>query len=254
MKRPREVATKEEFHKIIQGLFPESIIVWKNVPQSEEPPDWYLKIDNDCYAVEATTIEDFIQLADNEFVSIFGITHTLTSFINGIEKTANEQGLLSGTYFISINPIPDFVYKKKIIKKKLLGYIRETKHLPSTRTHKIADLEGHKVIITKGPFNKDSVTGGVITSVRIDSEAQEKLLRAISHSLVVKSKKLSNVAEPKILLILDRYPFSDMLDWTSIVKQCQERENFCCICLIHPPDKSVILWANSPIWKAISIG
>jgi len=254
MKRPREVITKEEFHKVIQAIFPESSIVWKDVPQLEEPPDWFLTIDNERYAVEATTIDELIQLNKNELVSIFGITNSLTSFIKEIEQLAIDLGILSGTYFISIFPIPDFIQKKKLIKKVLLDYIRETKQLASASTHIIADIKGHKILITKGNFNKDCVIGGILTSVRLDGEVQKRLLQSVAHSLSMKSNKLHHIAEPKILLLFDRYPYSDMVDWTSVIHLCPEREYFCCICRIHPPDKTAILWANSPIWKAIGTG
>jgi len=253
MKRPREEISKEEFHRIIQELFPESSIVWKDVPQSEEPPDWYLTIEKERYAVEATTIVDLLQFPSDKNVSVLGIVNSLNSFIKRIDESAREQGILLGTYSIILHPIPNFHLHRKKITNDLLNYIRDTKDVLSAPEYTIDYGKGKKISIKKGNFNLDRVVGGTTMSKR-EGDIRIDLVRIVANTLAIKSDKLQGIPEPKILLLLDQYQYSFMVDWSSVIPLCPERMNFCCIFYVRPNDNSIILWANSPKWKALYTG
>jgi hypothetical protein len=226
--------------------------VWEDVPQNREPPDWFLTINKTRYAVEATTIEDFLIITPTSKLSAANVSATLFAFIKDIERAAIDQGILSGTYNITICPIPNFARNRQIFLDKFLCYIRQTQSLPYAEEYSLGYVRHEQVTIQKIHNKENRVMGGLLLGGRWEEEAQKDLLELVSKALVEKVYKLRSVSESKILLLLDDYHFSFMADWIKLISTCPERFHFCCISRIAPPDGSVIIWANSPEWKAIT--
>jgi hypothetical protein len=254
MKRTYEEITRIEFDKVAKSTFPNASLVWDEVPQHLEPPDWYLTLGNIRYAVEATTVVDFLSITPDSKLSAVNVSSTLFAFIKDVEKSAKDQEILSGAYIVTLCPIPNFSQNRKKLCDDLLDYIRQTKSLPSAPEFTLGYVRQQRVSIKKEHNNKDYVSAGLSMGVKWEGDAQEDLLQSISNALAEKVYKLRAVSQPIILLLLDEFHYSFMADWTSIISSCSDRVHFCCICRILPPDNSVILWANSPEWKAIATG
>ena len=56
MKSKSEELCKSCFDKYLREQLPDSNVVWEDVEQRYEPPDFYLTIDNAKYAVEVTIL------------------------------------------------------------------------------------------------------------------------------------------------------------------------------------------------------
>jgi hypothetical protein len=251
MKRKYEEITKIEFDRLVKSIFPNASLVWHDVPQHIEPPDWYLTLDKNLYAVEATSVVDFLSFTFENRLSVINISTTLFAFIKEIEKSAKEEGILSGAYIVSLCPIPNFSANRKAIASHLLNYIRQTKTLQSAPEHTLGYVRHQRLSIIKEHDNKDYVYAAISMGAKWEGEAQQALLQSVSKAISEKAHKLRNVSEPFILLLLDGFQYSFMTDWTSVIASCPDRFHFSCICRISPPDSSVIVWAKSAEWKAI---
>lgn len=127
MKQLHEETSKIEFDKYIRIIFPFSQPVWEEV--ENDPPDWFLTIDNTLYAVEATTIVELLGLKNNT-LSSFSVSASLHNFVKSIESLAVKKGILNGTYIIKLCPIPNFSQHQRQLCKFFLNYIRNTRELP----------------------------------------------------------------------------------------------------------------------------
>lgn len=248
MKRPYEEITKLEFDRLAKSIFPNASLVWDEVPQHLEPPDWYLNVNNMRYAVEATSVIDLLSITPDIKLSAINVSATLSEFIKDVEKSAKTQGILSGAYTVTLCPIPNFSENRKILADKFLNYISHTKSLQSAPEYTLGYVRQHCISIKKEHNDKDYVAAGISMGVKWEGEAQEDLSQLVSNALTAKVHKLRSVSEPIILLILDEYHYSFLADWTNVISSCPDRSHFYCICRIAPPDGNVILWAKDSAW------
>ena len=254
MKRSHEEITRVEFDKIVKSIFPNSAIVWEDVPQHLEPPDWYLTLDNARYAVEATTIVDFLSITPTSKLSAPSVSASLSAFIKEVEKLAKDQDILSGAYIVTLCPIPNFAENRDKLRDDLLGYVRQTKTLPAAEEYILGYVREQSISIKKIHDDKDYVSAGISMGVKWEGESQKDLLGYVSNTLAEKVYKLRAISEPIILLLLDDFHYSFVADWSSAISLCPDKSRFCCICRIAPPDHNTILWANSSEWKAVVTG
>jgi hypothetical protein len=248
MKRSYEEITKVEFDKLVKTIFPNASLVWEDVPQNLEPPDWYLTANNIRHAVEATSVVDLLSITPDSKLSAINVSATLSEFINDVEKSAKDQGILSGAYTITLCPIPNLSENRKILTDKFLNYISQTKSLQSAAEYTLGYVRQHRVSIKKEHNDKDYVAAGISMGVKWDGEAQEDLSQLVSNAVSAKVHKLRSVSEPIILLILDEYHYSSLADWINVISSCLDRFHFYCICRIAPPDGNAILWAQDLAW------
>jgi hypothetical protein len=212
MKRHHEDLTRVEFDKIAKAIFHNVALVWEDVLQYLEPPDWYLTIGDARYAVEATTIVDFLQITPTSKLPAANVSQTMHAFVDEVEKLAKDQQLLSGAYIVTLCPIPNFAENRNELRDKLLGYISETKPLSSADEYTLGYVREHRVSIKKIHDTKDYVSAGISLGVKWEGESQKDLLESVSKALADKAHKLRSVANPIILLLLDDSHYSFMAD------------------------------------------
>ncbi len=253
MKRRHEEICRAEFDKLAKSIFPDILLEWEEVPQHLEPPDWYLTVGQTRYAVEATSITEYVKTPEAELSSA-SISASLSAFVNEVEESARQQGILSGAYIVSLCPIPDFPRNRAKFRNDLLDYIRQTQSLSSAPEHVLGYVEHQRVSITKAHAGDDYVAEMISFGAKWGGEAQQELTRLISDTLTTKARKLCDLSVPIVLLLLDAYNYSHLADWIPAVSMCTIKAHFSCICRIAPSDRSTILWANSPEWPALSSG
>lgn len=62
MKRGDEAFCTSEFEKFLRESLGKTSIVWEEVAISAEPPDYYLQLENQRFAVEVTSIRETIKI------------------------------------------------------------------------------------------------------------------------------------------------------------------------------------------------
>ncbi len=249
MKRRHEEIAKSEFDALIRWLFPNVPIAWEDVPQVQEPPDWYLTIGSSRYAVEATSIVEYILICDEQVPSS-SIAISLHRFIDEVEAISIQQGILTGAYVVWFCPVPDFSARKAEIRRRLLDYIRDTQNAPAAPRTDVLEV-GDQVISIQKFHNEGRFVAECISftaRAKIESEVQRELSNALAAVLEDKATKLLRVCKPVILLILDAYYYADISQWFQAVSESLLRNAFHSICRIAPPDPAVILWSVDPKW------
>jgi hypothetical protein len=252
MKRPNEEATRAEFQRILSQNFPNAKISWEDVPQKREPPDWYVTLDDAQFAVEATTIYDFLTVTASTKMSAALVSAALQSFIKkDVEQQGRAAGILRGTYNVTLAPIPNLSEHRAELARRFLEYIEQTKNDEKADLYSLGYVQNSQITIQKIHCQKDSVMAGILMGVKWEGEAQEDLKDGLSKALADKNYKLRNVSAPKILLLEDNFIYSFMAEWASAISQCDDKTSFECILRIASPDKNQVLWAKSARWNLV---
>src|SRR5262245_40677912 len=77
--------------------------VWE---PGSQPPDWYLTLTAECYAVEVTQVMETVAVGGLK-LSERGLTGALNRAVADLEEEAKRAGILSGAYHIHVCPLPD---------------------------------------------------------------------------------------------------------------------------------------------------
>jgi len=218
MKREDEDYAKASFDGYLRNKYPGIAIKWEDVAQQHEPPDYFIYLDAEKIAVEVTTLVEAIELGGRSPITFQGVIKWMDEFVKEIEKTAIKQGYLHGAYVISFNrPIKNFGGVKSQIHLDILNYIHETmsfESAPEKTVYKAPKLQ--KCTVTKVHQNTNHVYRAGPTNGKWEIESNKQLTDLINKSIQGKELKLSKVYFPKILLLLDKYLFSEFDELTGI--------------------------------------
>jgi hypothetical protein len=82
---------------------------WEEVTQQNEPPDYYLSLDNTKFAVEDTSLTELVSVGTSSSLSHSIISMFFRQFVDKVESEAKAGGYLQGNYLVSFStPIDDF--------------------------------------------------------------------------------------------------------------------------------------------------
>lgn len=174
--------------------------------EEDDPPDYWITVDNICYAAEVTSI-----------VTEQGYHAKLKKLAHIIQKEAQNANSLSGTYVLSMRRIPTlprFSTKSGFaIINDVCMYIRKTQYKESSNKYTIwKDLCGTLHI------EKISNLGSSVEPVKIESEwvetAKYKLHELLQSAISEKIEKLlkkgiTATNHRTILLLYDAFGFAE---------------------------------------------
>ena len=228
VKRLDEEFCRSKFHTLLQERLrysPEQIR-WEEVRPWEEPPDYYLWVEGQKFAVEVTSIVEMLPLEPNP-VSSVGVSSALRTFVDKIEAQAKQQGILQGVYVISLQPLHHFQQVKDLLSRLLLQYIRETRSVDKAPSQVVFQQRHARWAIQKIAGGGDNNYVGEIISFdgKWEGEAFQELCVLIQRALSTKATKLRRLTLPIILLLLDRYHYVDPPEWQACVQRlfgCQQ--------------------------------
>lgn len=227
-------------------------IRWDTVPQQFEPPDYYLTIEGNRYAVEVTGITDKIDLNGETYESLC-VSNSLHRFVDEIEKEAKSKGILAGTYVIGLSPLSDFRVRREEIRLKLLEYIEITQNMRKAKSEKVVDNGFERINIEKLDISENTIEPVMSYTPKWKGESIEELRYALNHSLNIKSQKLSKIYDPIILIFLDSFIYLDVPDWENIIEQLEISSKFHTICLVSQRDHLSILMSKEKTWISTGI-
>jgi hypothetical protein len=216
MKRLDEEISKKSFSDWLACQNFSSTPVWSEVEQKNEPPDWYLTLENTRYAVETTSIVDSLQDFDPP-LSSFAVSAYLKAFIEEVEVEATKRNILAGSYIVYLPPIPNFQQHRQWLFNKIISFVESTKDSPCDEEIHLGMVKNSSIVITRFPSNKNKIYEAISYGVKIESTASENLSRLIEKALKQKSEKLKKLDSPIFLLLLDSYLYSEISDWRKIV-------------------------------------
>jgi len=213
--REEEEFCKDIFNKYLVNKLHLQPLNWR---EGENPPECYFTLNGKDYAVEITTIMMEVT-SEPKSLSQQSFQLALRRLSKNIERAAKEQNILSGWYCLSYDDTFDnFRQARKLIKKSVLDYLKNTREdneapwkiifregRPKCEIKKLSNIPNKIITLISSPKYFKSEKG-------IPSEACQLMQKC----LMDKMKKLGKINLPKILLLNDRYLFSE----PHIYKKC----------------------------------
>lgn len=252
MKSDSEEFCKDEFDKYLKNLCSNSLIVWEEVSQKDEPPDYYLFMNGSKHAVEVTMLMEKVNLGTKKPLPVRKVRDLLRNFVaDEVESIARDAHYLHGAYLVYYSkPIDNFTNVKKIIQNELLAYISETQGLNSAANKIVYKYGRQKCEITKIHDREDKVVvGGPIISKweeTILAEASQLLFKSIAE----KESKLRNISCPKILLLHDKYYFADFSVYKTCMLSIASLVSFHTLFIVEKKGKGLVLHSQDPRFRS----
>ena len=232
--RKDEEHCRTAFDTFLKQRYQDLDIVWADGGRNK-PPDYFLQLRSDQYAVEVTSIIERATFGDRNITHI-EIDKSIKSFIEGVKRDAITENILKGAYVVRYKPIIDFGKQKQAISIKIRDYIMRTQCVNSAPEEAIAGQGHYGWYIHKLHPNKNYLT--VTTAdAKWQGEAENELIVLINKAMEDKVKKLANIQLPKILLLHDRFIWIDAREWSKYLPELTHVDHFHTIFLIS--DKSV---------------
>ena len=121
MKSDTEELCRLRFDEFLQASLEFGSIAWVDVNQQDEPPDYFLHLDETTYAVEVTTLMGQVEVGKLKLPEI-EVVASLWRLVEKVETTAKENDCLNGAYVVSFSrPIDDFKRIQERIYDSLLA-------------------------------------------------------------------------------------------------------------------------------------
>jgi len=234
-----EELCKNSFEKNLKDKFGFKNINWE---LGDEPPDYFLYLNNRKYAVEVTTIMESIELYDKKF-PIATIYISLINLVKEIKDESIKRGYLNGNYGIAFNkPITNLISHRQTIKENAIDYIRTTKEEESARPQYIFREERENISILKLSDKINNVGNIGPPRAKWHPKAKEEGFSLLKERIYTKTYKLKDIEMPKILLLLNHHLFLDLKDYEDFELTEEIEHNFKIISIIQNEEMSLLLY------------
>jgi hypothetical protein len=253
MKRADEESCKTQFDAFLRKFFAPSEVIWKEVAQQDEPPDYYLLLGNTQFAVEVTTLVEKVLVGSASSLPHAVISKILQDFVDEVEATAQAEDCLHGDYLVSF-PIDDFAAIRGEIQKGLLDYIRGTDSWERAPLKIVFERitpqqRPQQCGIQKVGNKLDRVISGGPVWVKWEGDATIDLCGLLNESLTTKVDKLRDIAAPKILLLLDEYVFADPEMYGKCIPQISSLSSFHTVFVVQGNKRGFVLYSQHSDWS-----
>jgi len=239
MKRSDEEHCRVAFDRFLEGENPASHREWCEVPADQEPPDYYLTLGAERYAVEVTSVVEFVDVLPKPLSQIT-LNQSAERLVHKAEAIASRQGILSGAYAVYLGPIDNFAAHRESLLQAIVEYVRRTAALPSAPAATLHKGSGRHYDI-----RKVSATGSLIglmfsEGAKWQVEARDEL-HALLRAAVTRKARLLCGLRPACLLLLDRYLFADAGSWLHAASSIERNGLFSLIARVGPEGKLQVL-------------
>lgn len=251
-KREDEKICKRSFDAYLATKLDPKDVSWLD---GDKRPDYYLVIRGvEKYAVEATTVMEMVTVGSTEF-EWASIIHSLWDLVLEVEKKASNEGALSGFYSVFFSsPITNFAKVRASIKEGLLNYVRRTQADDSAPLEIIFDQPGKKGLRQECTIEKFKNSpskiylSGPMTGFKWEGEIQQEVRRLLQAVVTKKAHKLSQVEFPKILLLLNAYPFVDSACYKQCVPTLTSLADFHTVFIVEDENRGYVLYTSGSDW------
>jgi hypothetical protein len=200
--RHDEELCREAVSRLLQQRGIEDL--WK---EGTEPPDWFLEVAGQLFAVEVTSIHGSTNLGGREHTWV-QLSNELAPFSKDICREVEARVQIPGWFTVNFPAIPHIKNHRSAIVEALVDYFEDSDSAPHfCGWHTVLRLERREVAVyrisEKGSTldQRLLLTGAAIS--RLDDQLSEILPRIVSK----KALKMRNITSPSILVILDEYRF-----------------------------------------------
>ncbi len=246
MKPKDEEFCREAFDGFLRKHLAKEEPRWDGVKQCDEPPDYYLDIGTDRFAVEVTSIVDYITVNGSEKSSV-GIAAGLVEFCKERGQEALDEGVLHGCYELFLEPMNNLGARKQEIKKRVFDYMRRTAHVKKADPEVLAQ-DGHNIIqIEKWSDQPNCLEPSTSPGGVEWGSPKEEVRKLLVGVLRNKCEKLRKVSRPWILLLLDRYNLAEPADWLDAA-QTLSFDGFHTVACVWDDQSTLFLHSQKKCW------
>jgi hypothetical protein len=250
MKSESEEFCKESFDKYLRKTILTQQLLWEDVDEKAEPPDFYLTVERTRYAVDVTQLIEKVDIGVKNRLPVRVIRDVLARFVKeDIEAVAMSGGYLRGAYLVKFSkPMENFADVKSQIQADLLDYISETQtasKAPSRRIYKVGRQECE---IAKSHQRQDKVVMGGPIIGQHEGEILDKVKQLLDDRLTEKTHRLRNIRNSKILLLHDKYPFADRGTYQFCISKEGLLINFHTVFVVGENNEGEILYSKESTW------
>jgi hypothetical protein len=243
--RSDEERCKDAFNVFLEQRYQERDITWVGGDRNK-PPDYYLKLCANQYAVEVTSILETVTLGSAAIPHI-AVDKSVKEFIDDIQKDLISKGFLNGAYIVHYKPLSDFGKQKQIISIRIKDYIQSTQNVLFAPAEDIIGHGHFRWYIYKLHSDKNYLSR-TTTDAKFESEAVDELCKLLNKTLEAKTKKLKAILLPKILLLHDRFAWIDVAQWRQYMSKLNYLDNFHTIFLVSEKSRDSILRSIETSW------
>ena len=250
MKSKSEKFCKASFDTYLRKKIPTANLFWTDIEQKDEPPDYYLAVNDINYAVEVTILIQKMDVGANNHLPGGTIRDLLDKFIKEeVALVAKKGDYLRGAYLVSISkPITNFSEVKEQIKTKLLLYISDTLAAIKASPKMIYKNSKQECVIEKLHSKDDKVVMGGPYFFKSEGEALEEAKQILNERLEEKKYKLRNISLPKILLLHDKYFFADHKTYRACISKVPLIHSFHTVFVTGSVIEGEILFSHETAW------
>ncbi|HXV63934.1 MAG TPA: hypothetical protein VEK15_24760 [Vicinamibacteria bacterium] len=213
MKRADEEYCKDTFSTFLARHFAGSQVSWSEVPQNEEPPDYYLTIDGKRYAVEVTSLIDDVIIGESVRMSNVGARRSLVTLCEDMKRNLAERGLLFGAHVMTLQPIEGLRDLRPLIEKRVIEYVQRTRFEKAAAREVLVRKGRARIAIQKHHDQSDQLYWVISGGAKWEGQMRHDIARLLEEALRDKRRKLREVETPIILLLLDRYHHGSAEMW-----------------------------------------
>ena len=245
MKSANEEFCKSKFDDFLKKTSVSASIVWQD---GDEPPDYYLSLDDARYAVEVTILMEKLAVGASTMPRI-AVIASLWDFVDEVEQIARERNLLHGTYIVRFSkPIENFHSMKENIRTALLYYIESTQDLDKAPSQIVLKRGRQSCVIEKLHSQSDRIHKTGPNNAKGEGEVATEICYLLEEKLAKKRYKLRNVTLPQIVLLYDSYHFADPEMYKHCGSKLSPLASFHTVFVVQSNSEGFILHSQNPGW------
>ncbi len=222
---------------------------WRDVPLQEEPPDYYVTVGKVEYAVEVTILMGSVSIGSTSWPEL-GVRAALGSFVNQVERAADQAGCLHGFYIINLHlPIENFTLVKDQVQQALLAYMQETRGAPGASEKVVFQRGNQSCSILKEHNYFNGIGKRDLPAGRPEGEIAAEICALLEERLTTKRGKLYGISNPKILLLHDLYHWAQPEKFRDCLGKLDPLlENFYAVYVVQEETEGFLLYSSDGAW------
>ena len=228
---------------------------WTPVPSGQDPPDFFLAIEDESYAVEVTSTPIARKpTLGKRTVNEETYEKTHREIVKSIEEAAHNQ-MFKGGYVVEFDkPIAsdNFDRARKQLISSALDAISRSQLAPVSWSDVVSQDDRilcHLEKVGEGEIRVFEVFS--TDFVQTDSPAFTASVTEILRNVIIRKIELlkaKGISQPAILLLLNTYGLADYETFLSCIEKVEERDAFQAIFIIRPNGSGCIVHSRHPAW------
>jgi len=248
MKSRDEELCRSRFDEFIRAFLKYKSIVWEEVAQRNEPPDYYLHLDGTGFAVEVTILMEQLEVGKLWLPQV-AVLSSLWRLVDEVEATAIEKKCLNGAYLVVFSrPIANFRQVREQLFTDLLKYVQTTQNVTAAPESTILKHGRQKCTIRKLHNNKNYIAKAGPSGGKWEGEAAREICLLLENRISDKYHKLRNISKPKILLLYDSYHFANSEMFADCLLAVKHLEFFHTVFIVSSSKPGWILHSTEQDW------